>query len=115
AIYRFRGGDVHAYRRAAERADSVERLGESYRAEPPVVDAVNALFDPNRVVDPFVEDFIAYVPVAARYDASRHGALVADGDAHGAGMHVWPVRPDDGGAWSGKEKAGRQVMADVAS
>ncbi len=115
AIYRFRGGDVHAYRQAVDTADGVERLGESYRAEAPVVEAINALFDPDRIPGAFVESFIDYLPVHAAYDAARHGELWEGNDRGVAGMRFWPVTPEEGSAWSSKEKATRQVVDQVAS
>lgn len=105
AIYRFRGGDVHAYRRAAEQADSIDVLDACYRAEPAVVAAVNVLFDPKRVPRPFLEPFIDYRPVRSAYDEARHGRLLRDGEP-AAGLHLWPVLPDDGlSTWSNKNDA----------
>jgi exodeoxyribonuclease V beta subunit len=113
AIYRFRGGDVHAYRRAALDADSIDRLDVSHRAEASVIDAVNALFDPARVPEIFGEVFIVYAPVRSAYDPAR-GSLSIAGEPVSAGLHLWTVRPADGGVWSSRTAAGDQVVADVA-
>ncbi|HET6631682.1 MAG TPA: UvrD-helicase domain-containing protein [Rhodanobacteraceae bacterium] len=46
AIYRFRGGDIHAYQRAAGRADSGDRLTlkVNYRSSPALVAAFNQFY-----------------------------------------------------------------------
>ena len=44
AIYAFRGADVHAYLRARRHAGHTGELGESWRMEPKLIDAVNLLF-----------------------------------------------------------------------
>ncbi len=65
AIYRFRGADVFAYLGARRRADRVYTLAHNWRAEAPLVEAVNAVF--SRSPRPFVLEQIAFEPaVAAR-------------------------------------------------
>ena len=44
AIYRFRGGDIHAYAQAARDADKRWSLSGNWRADPALVEAINALF-----------------------------------------------------------------------
>jgi exodeoxyribonuclease V beta subunit len=60
AIYRFRGGDIFAYRRAMQDADVCHSLRHNRRSEQRTVDAVNALFQGRE--NPFVFDFIAFRP-----------------------------------------------------
>ncbi|HET9483869.1 MAG TPA: UvrD-helicase domain-containing protein, partial [Xanthomonadales bacterium] len=62
AIYRFRGGDVFAYRAAARDADARWTLDANWRSDARLIEAVNALFDPRRVPAPFVHDFIDFRP-----------------------------------------------------
>ncbi len=45
AIYRFRGGDIHAYLRAASASTQCMRLGVNYRSATPLVEAVNDFYD----------------------------------------------------------------------
>ncbi|GGL99803.1 UvrD-helicase domain-containing protein [Nakamurella endophytica] len=60
AIYAFRGGDVTTYLAAARVADHRATLGENWRADPPLVQALQVLFDgaalghPDIVVRPVV-------------------------------------------------------------
>lgn len=44
AIYRFRGGDIHAYLRAAATSTQSMRLGVNYRSATPLVEAVNDFY-----------------------------------------------------------------------
>jgi exodeoxyribonuclease V beta subunit len=115
AIYRFRGGDVHAYRRAAEAADGQARLAQCYRAEPALLAAVNALFDPERIDTAFRESFIRYQPVDCAYDPDRHGRLVDAGGEPASGLQLWPVPAGDGGSWSNKAGARAAVVAGVGT
>lgn len=45
AIYRFRGGDVHTYLSAAERAQRAPALDRNFRSRPSLLQAVAALYD----------------------------------------------------------------------
>jgi exodeoxyribonuclease V beta subunit len=62
AIYRFRGGDIHAYARAALEADAHWSLSGNWRADPGLIDAVNALFERPGAPHPFGVEFIGYTP-----------------------------------------------------
>jgi len=63
AIYRFRGGDVFAYRAAARDAGrNLWTLDDNWRSDARLIEAVNALFDERRVPQAFVHDFIAFRP-----------------------------------------------------
>jgi exodeoxyribonuclease V beta subunit len=113
AIYKFRGGDVYTYRRARDDSHGVSRLDTCHRAEAAVMSAVNALFDPARVPDPFLDGFIGYEAVQCGYDAARNGALVRAGKTL-AGLHAWAVRTDESASWSNKDSACEQVESQVA-
>ena len=52
AIYSFRGADIYSYINAASKADSKYTLIENWRADPEMVEAVNAIFSNVRL--PFV-------------------------------------------------------------
>ena len=74
AIYRFRGADVFAYLEARDDADRVYTLAHNWRAERPLVEAVNAVFSRSAAGRPFVFEQIAFEPaVAARRSASAAG------------------------------------------
>ena len=45
AIYAFRGGDVYTYLAAARTADARATLGQNWRSDAPLVDALQVLFD----------------------------------------------------------------------
>ncbi|HVF34391.1 MAG TPA: UvrD-helicase domain-containing protein, partial [Candidatus Saccharimonadia bacterium] len=61
AIYRFRGGDVFAYRAAARDAgENLWTLDDNWRSDERLIEAVNALFDERRAVRPFVHEFITF-------------------------------------------------------
>jgi exodeoxyribonuclease V beta subunit len=48
AIYAFRGADVHSYLEAAEAADVTWTLEENHRTDQPLIDAIEAFFQPTR-------------------------------------------------------------------
>jgi exodeoxyribonuclease V beta subunit len=90
SIYRFRGGDVYAYRIAgADVRGEPARLERNYRSEPIAVDAVNALF---RDVS-FRLDFVRYHPV----EPVRPSPQVLRDPALDAGLVLW-----DAGTGSGR-------------
>ena len=62
SIYRFRGADLYAYRRAARAADDAFTLTENWRSEPAMVRALNALFDRGGE-RPFLMEGIGYPAV----------------------------------------------------
>ncbi len=68
AIYRFRGGDIHAYRRAAEQADADGRLTlqTNHRSAPALVAAFNQFYAAaGKVLSDHAEHPIQYLPVYA--------------------------------------------------
>ncbi|HEU0305575.1 MAG TPA: UvrD-helicase domain-containing protein, partial [Lysobacter sp.] len=109
AIYRFRGGDVHAYLKARGGVDAASQLDRNYRSRPGVVAAVNALFAnmPAAAMGAGI-DFVPIEPAKERDDA-----LLIDGaPAPALTFHAVPQRPDrDGGLRD--HKAGESI--DVAA
>ena len=103
AIYRFRGGDIFAYRRAMQDADCHHGLQHNYRSQRRLVTAVNALFD--GAGKPFAFDFIEFTP--ALLPADR------DVDDPSAGLVVWQLPAESGPM--GKGDAERRVFDAVAA
>ncbi|HET7662228.1 MAG TPA: UvrD-helicase domain-containing protein [Rhodanobacteraceae bacterium] len=97
AIYGFRGGDVHAYLRAAKTVDGHHHLDRNFRSSAGMLRAVEALFGVNE--NPFIEDGIAFEHVA-------WGGRVADDALQMDGqtltpLTLWqPPRNDDGKRFS---------------
>ncbi len=86
AIYAFRGGDIPTYLRAVEGA-TMRTLGENWRSDPAVVDALQVLTRGARLGD----ERITVHPVAARRE---QGSLTGgDGDRAG-GVRLRQVRRD---------------------
>ncbi len=81
AIYGFRGGDVHAYLRAARRAGKSSSLRRNFRSSLGCIGACNALFAQRG--DVFVEPGIGFTP-------AETGGRVADGKLH---LGTDPVAP----------------------
>jgi len=104
AIYRFRGGDVFAYRRALQDADARYRLRFNRRSRQPTVDAVNALFGSRDC--PFVFDFIGFEP------AQLPPSATVSTDAVEGGLTLW--RLPDGEDPIGHGEAERLVIDAVA-
>jgi len=57
AIYRFRGGDIFAYLKAAEDADARYTLQTNYRSQRALLSAMNRIFD---IPNPFIYEGIGY-------------------------------------------------------
>ena len=75
AIYAFRGGDVVTYLAAARTAGAHATLDRNHRADEPLVQALQRLFDGAELGDPE----IAVLPVSAARKGSRlHGVPVPD-------------------------------------
>ncbi|MDI9238124.1 exodeoxyribonuclease V subunit beta [Lysobacter sp. LF1] len=72
AIYRFRGGDVHTYLAAAERADRAPPLDRNFRSRPALLRAVSALYE--RAGE------YAFVDARIRFHDVAAGGTVADAD-----------------------------------
>ncbi|MBO9661604.1 exodeoxyribonuclease V subunit beta [Dokdonella sp.] len=84
AIYRFRGGDIEAYLRAA--ADAAERhaLMRNYRSSPAMLDAVAAAFSQGDAENAFVDARIRFQPVEA-------GGRARDDDVRVDGAPIVPL------------------------
>lgn len=71
AIYRFRGGDVFTYRRAAlDAGANAHTLVDNWRSDTCLIDAMNAVF--GHADDAFLHDFIRFAP--ARYPPAKRRA-----------------------------------------
>jgi exodeoxyribonuclease V beta subunit len=76
AIYRFRGGDVYAYRAAVEDATSHFTLTMNWRSSAALVTAINALFGRDGLPDPFELGFIGYRPSTAASAGESSGKAI---------------------------------------
>ncbi|MCQ4164324.1 UvrD-helicase domain-containing protein [Tahibacter harae] len=105
AIYRFRGGDIHTYLKAAQTADEVLELAVNRRSSHAYVTALNALYElagPALSQDP--QHPIRYAPVTA---AGREDVYAApDGSAVSAALvlHYQAEAP------SGQEERRRHAL-----
>ncbi|MCB1016497.1 MAG: UvrD-helicase domain-containing protein [Acidimicrobiales bacterium] len=89
AIYAFRGGDVHAYLAATRRADHRSGLSTSWRADRPLLTALDAVLAGAQLGD----EAIRHRPVQARPGAEGPGL---DGPAAGPPLLVKVARNDSG-------------------
>jgi exodeoxyribonuclease V beta subunit len=83
AIYSFRGADVFTYLRAHRDAGEPFSLDVNYRSDPPLIEAVNALFA--RPAHAFGLEEIGFERVRPRPDARRE---LAAGERSAAGLRV---------------------------
>ena len=74
SIYAFRGADVHAYQDAARSASHVLHLDVNYRADKPIVEAVNTLFGNAQL-----GHGVPMEPVTAHHQESRIKTAATDG------------------------------------
>jgi exodeoxyribonuclease V beta subunit len=74
AIYAFRGADIFTYMQAANEAERRFTLGENWRSEKKLVEAVNTIF--HRPQKPFVFDEIRFDPVVAKARADKEPLLI---------------------------------------
>ncbi|MFN4149033.1 MAG: UvrD-helicase domain-containing protein, partial [Rhodocyclaceae bacterium] len=111
AIYAFRGADVFAYLAARERADAIHALLENRRADPPLLDAINALFARPR---PFLLDDLPYEPAQAA-EGERTPCRIED-DA--APLTLWRMeKPAEAKNFTkelGRTMAAEAVASDIA-
>lgn len=75
AIYSFRGADIFAYIRASSDATQRYTLGTNWRSIPPLIAAVNTLFQ--NVSNPFLFTEIPFHPVSPAKTAPEPAALAA--------------------------------------
>ncbi|MCI4568050.1 exodeoxyribonuclease V subunit beta [Lysobacter sp. CFH 32150] len=96
AIYRFRGGDVHAYLRARHGVGAASQLDRNFRSRPGVVAVVNALF-----ADMPAEAMGAGIDVVPIHAAkSDDNTLLVDrAPAPALTFHSVPQRADGEGGW----------------
>jgi exodeoxyribonuclease V beta subunit len=97
AIYSFRGADVFTYLRAHRDAGEPFSLDVNYRSDPPLIDAVNALFA--RPAHAFGLEEIGFERVRPRPDASRELAAC---ERSTAGLRVLLVEKETVAARTGE-------------
>ncbi|MFI4969526.1 MAG: exodeoxyribonuclease V subunit beta [Lysobacterales bacterium] len=107
AIYRFRGGDIEAYlRAAAATAREPRRLARNFRSSPAFLRAIDAVFTQGAPEQAFVDPRIRFHPV-------EPGARVADDDVRVDGAPIMPLTAwhlRDGDVRPNKE-GGRELLA----
>ena len=113
AIYAFRGADVFAYLDArGDAGDSVHGLRRNHRADPGLVEALNALFGSSD--EPFARPEIPFAPALPRPEAKN----VLTGSRIRTGLRFLLARlPEGGQAISASREGGplvRAVAAEVA-
>ncbi|KAB0668986.1 exodeoxyribonuclease V subunit beta [Oryzomonas sagensis] len=112
AIYSFRGADIHAYLAAARATDGDRRwtLATNRRSTPPLVAAVNALFDAD---NPFLNPDIQFGAVQAGRD--RRQQLLCNGRPVESPLQFWVYQRADRSKAAGKGAArGATVTATAA-
>ncbi|MFZ7110375.1 MAG: exodeoxyribonuclease V subunit beta, partial [Desulfatiglandales bacterium] len=87
AIYGFRGADIFTYIQASRDAGSMYTLGENWRSEPALIQAVNTIFKNNE--NPFVFNEIPFEP-ATPAEGGERMVLRVDGREEEA-LHLWYV------------------------
>jgi exodeoxyribonuclease V beta subunit len=93
AIYRFRGGDVHAYLRARSRAVAEHPLTRNFRSTPNLIAAIDHLYTFDKREDAFGDRQISFEPITAAGTA-RDDDFLIDG-ATQAPLRFWRVPSDD--------------------
>jgi exodeoxyribonuclease V beta subunit len=111
AIYGFRGADIFTYLKAASVVARKFTLGENWRSESGLVDAINSIFC--HAEAPFVVPEIKFEPVRARGEANRTPLLVKGQPQAPFELWFWP-RGNDGRPIS-KEAAEEQLPHIVAA
>ena len=111
AIYGFRGADIFTYLKAAKQAARKFTLGENWRSESGLVQAVNGIF--SKVENPFVFSGIEFEAVQARGEANKTPLRINGKQQSPFELWFWP-RGDDGKAVS-KEKAESELPSIVAA
>ena len=106
AIYSFRGADIFAYLRAHQDARRHATLGENWRSQATLIDAVNRVFQQRQAT--FVLDEIEFYPVQAASAQSAGQLAVADDPA--AALWFWFAQGDADDKALGKSDA-RTVAA----
>jgi len=110
AIYGFRGADILAYLEArGDAAGAVHDLRRNWRADPALVDGLNAVFGSPPL--PFGRDAIPYVPAEAREGA--HDALT--GERIQSGLRILWKSPPAGEEELPQARDGGDLCANVAA
>ena len=89
AIYRFRGGDVNTYVKAADTAQRESALDRNFRSRPCVIAAVNTLFQ--SMPEGALGDGIAFLPAEAGGEASDSDFLLDLHPAPAIHFHAIPA------------------------
>lgn len=89
AIYRFRGGDVNTYVKAADTAQRESALDRNFRSRPCVIDAVNTLFQ--SMPEGSLGEGIAFLPTEAGGKASDSDFLLNRQPAPAIHFHAIPI------------------------
>jgi exodeoxyribonuclease V beta subunit len=85
AIYSFRGADLFAYMKAAAHVDAKYSMSTNWRADPKLIEAVNALFSCRE--NPFVYGEIGFRPAGAGNIPKRISCRIGTGAE--APFHLW--------------------------
>jgi exodeoxyribonuclease V beta subunit len=114
AIYRFRGGDVHTYLAAADRAQRAPALDRNFRSRPALLRAIAGLYD--RAGE------TAFVDERIRFRDVNPGGQVRDEDflrhGHAApalSICVLPPPEDGRGKWRADESRSHAALACVVA
>lgn len=108
SIYRFRGADLHTYKKARDGADRRHTLAQNHRSSPQLVDAVSALFARPHA---FADVDITMPEVRA---AAPRGELQVTGD--GAPVLRWRfVAGETPATWIPRDEAEERITADLAA
>ena len=89
AIYRFRGGDVNTYVKAAGTAQRESALDRNFRSRPRVIDAVNTLF--RSMPEGSLGEGIAFLPTEAGGKVSDSDFLLDRHPAPAIHFHIIPA------------------------
>ena len=101
AIYGFRGGDVHAYLAAADKAEKAPSLAHNFRSRPSLLAAIDALYA-NAGDKAFVDPRIAFRHVEA--GGKREDGDFQRGEKIAPALTVWQAPPNEGFDAKGKRK-----------
>ena len=93
AIYGFRGGDVHAYLDAGERAERAPPLSHNFRSRPSVLAAIGALYA-TAGADAFIDERIEFHQVEA--GGKRRDEDFLRAEAVAPALTIWQAAPTGG-------------------
>jgi exodeoxyribonuclease V beta subunit len=113
AIYAFRGADVYSYLNAREAADSVASLGENYRSDEALTEALDQLIGGAALGDPRI-----LVPSVRSYHTARRlhpGPRDIPGAVHLAPLRLRLIPPLDDGARLPVDTLRTQIEGDLVA